>query len=60
MVRADSDSEGNTKKLIPKVQTTIPQTDKLTVIGTVAPFGRGQFSRIKTDGSYVTITVRLL
>ena len=58
MVRADS--EGNTKKLIPKVQTAIPQTDKLTVIGTVASFGRGQLSRIKANGSYVTVSVRLL
>ncbi len=36
MVRVDC--ERNTKKLKPKVQTTIPQTDKLTVIGTVASF----------------------
>jgi hypothetical protein len=36
------DCEGNTKEVIPKVQTTIPQTDKLTVIGVVASFDRGQ------------------
>jgi hypothetical protein len=55
-----ADCEGNTKKLISKVQTTIPQTDKLTVIGPVASFGRGQLSRIKANGSYVTIPIRLL
>ena len=31
-----------------------------SVIGTVEPFDRGQLSRIKTDGSYVTIMVRLM
>jgi hypothetical protein len=55
-----ADREGNTKEMIPKVQTVIPQTDKLTVIGTVASFGRGQISRIKANWSYVTIPVRLL
>jgi hypothetical protein len=36
------DYEGNTKKLISKVQTTIPQTDKITVIGPVESFDSGQ------------------
>jgi hypothetical protein len=55
-----ADCEGNTKKLIPKVQTVISQTDKLMVIGAVVSFGRGQISRIKANWSYVTVPIRLL